>query len=157
MADEPPMTEATQPPKQSSKPRESESWVETVKTVVYALLIAAAIRTFLFQPFNIPSGSMENTLLVGDYLFVEKYAYGFSRYSFPFGLGPIPHGRIFGSEPQRGDGHHVPASTARSAEISRALKARGFKFVGPVIVYAWMQAVGMVNDHAHDCFRRDQV
>ncbi|HEX7657104.1 MAG TPA: DNA-3-methyladenine glycosylase I [Sphingomonas sp.] len=64
---------------------------------------------------------------------------------------------LAGGEPQRGDGHHVPASTARSTEISKALKARGFKFVGPVIVYAWMQAVGMVNDHAHDCFRRDQV
>ena len=64
---------------------------------------------------------------------------------------------LAGGAPQRGDGHHVPASTARSTEISKALKARGFKFVGPVIVYAWMQAVGMVNDHAHDCFRRDQV
>ncbi len=83
------MTDTTSPnvaAKEAPKPQ-GESWVETVKTVVYALLIAAAIRTFLFQPFNIPSGSMENTLLVGDYLFVEKFAYGFSRYSFPFGLG----------------------------------------------------------------------
>jgi hypothetical protein len=105
MAEEPKMTETTTPSAATAeKPKpQGESWVETVKTVVYALLIAAAIRTFLFQPFNIPSGSMENTLLVGDYLFVEKYAYGFSRYSFPFGLGPIPEGRIFGSEPHRGD------------------------------------------------------
>jgi signal peptidase I len=79
-----------------------ESWVETVKTIVYALLIAFVIRTFLFQPFNIPSGSMENTLLVGDYLFVEKFAYGYSRYSFPFGIPPFP-GRVFGSGPSRGD------------------------------------------------------
>jgi signal peptidase I len=79
-----------------------ESWVETVKTIVYALLIAFVIRTFLFQPFNIPSGSMENTLLVGDYLFVEKFAYGYSRYSFPFGFPPFP-GRVFGSSPHRGD------------------------------------------------------
>jgi DNA-3-methyladenine glycosylase I len=64
---------------------------------------------------------------------------------------------LAGGAPQRGDGHHVPASTPLSAAISKALKARGFKFVGPVIVYAWMQAVGMVNDHAHNCFRRDQV
>jgi DNA-3-methyladenine glycosylase I len=56
-----------------------------------------------------------------------------------------------------GDGRHVPASTDLSETISKALKQRGFKFVGPVIVYAWMQAVGMVNDHAHDCFRRDRV
>ena len=79
-------------PKRPQEP-EGESWVETVKTVVYALLIALVIRTFLFQPFNIPSGSMEATLLIGDYLFVEKYAYGYSRYSFPFGLGAVlgPH------------------------------------------------------------------
>ena len=51
----------------------------------------------------------------------------------------------------------VPAQTPLAAEMSKALKARGFKFVGPVIVYAWMQAVGMVNDHAPHCFRRDQV
>src|ERR1043166_566601 len=76
--------------------------IETVKTVVYALLIALVIRTLLFQPFNIPSSSMENTLLVGDYLFVEKFAYGYSRYSFPFGLAPIS-GRVFGSDPARGD------------------------------------------------------
>jgi DNA-3-methyladenine glycosylase I len=53
-----------------------------------------------------------------------------------------------------GDGKHVPASTELSVAISKALKQRGFKFVGPVIVYAWMQAVGIVNDHATDCFRR---
>jgi len=56
-----------------------------------------------------------------------------------------------------GDGRHIPARTDLSETISTALKQRGFKFVGPVIVYAWMQAVGIVNDHAHDCFRRDQL
>jgi DNA-3-methyladenine glycosylase I len=64
---------------------------------------------------------------------------------------------LAGGAPQQGDGRHVPVSTPRSTELSKALKTRGFKFVGPVIVYAWMQAVGMVNDHAHDCFRRDAV
>ena len=59
--------------------------------------------------------------------------------------------------PLRGDGYIVPTRTALSADLSQALKARGFKFVGPTIVYAWMQAVGMVNDHAANCFRRDQV
>lgn len=99
------MTETTSPEtatRQKPKPQ-GESWFDTLKTVVYALLIAAVIRTFFFQPFNIPSGSMESTLLVGDYLFVEKYAYGFSRHSFPFSLGPIPHGRIFERPAQRGD------------------------------------------------------
>jgi DNA-3-methyladenine glycosylase I len=62
-----------------------------------------------------------------------------------------------GGAPILGDGVHVAASTPLSAEISKALKARGFKFVGPVIVHAWMQAVGMVNDHALGCFRREQV
>ena len=75
---------------------------ETVRVIVHALLIALVIRTFLFQPFNIPSGSMKETLLVGDYLFVSKYTYGYSYYSFPFSP-PLFSGRIFGSEPTRGD------------------------------------------------------
>ncbi len=56
---------------------------ETIRVVIHALLIALVIRTFLFQPFNIPSGSMKATLLVGDYLFVSKYSYGYSHYSIP--------------------------------------------------------------------------
>ena len=76
--------------------------METVKTVVYALLIAGVFRTLFFQPFWIPSGSMKDTLLVGDFLFVNKMAYGYSRYSCPFGLCPIS-GRILGWAPQRGD------------------------------------------------------
>jgi DNA-3-methyladenine glycosylase I len=60
-------------------------------------------------------------------------------------------------EPLRGDGVEVPAKTPLSEAFSKELKRRGFKFVGPTIVYAWMQAVGMVNDHSADCFRRDQV
>ncbi len=59
--------------------------------------------------------------------------------------------------PLRGDGGALVASTPLSERISRDLKGRGFKFVGPTIVYAWMQAVGIVNDHAASCFRRDQV
>jgi signal peptidase I len=75
---------------------------ETIKTVVYALLIAGVFRTLFFQPFWIPSGSMKDTLLIGDFLFVNKMAYGYSRYSCPFSACPIP-GRIFGSDPVRGD------------------------------------------------------
>src|SRR6201984_1637768 len=75
---------------------------ETIRVVIHALLIALVIRTFLFQPFNIPSGSMKATLLVGDYLFVSKYSYGYSHYSLPLSP-PLFSGRIFGAEPQRGD------------------------------------------------------
>jgi signal peptidase I len=74
----------------------------TATAVLEAVLITLAIRTFLFQPFNIPSSSMEPTLLVGDYLFVSKFSYGFSRYSFPF-APPLFSGRVFNSEPPRGD------------------------------------------------------
>src|SRR5271165_4278913 len=99
---EPKLADDQKPAPETQAP--GESWVETAKTLAYALLIAVVIRTFLFQPFNIPSGSMEATLLIGDYLFVEKFAYGYSRYSFPWGLGPIPHGRIWeGQGPHRGD------------------------------------------------------
>src|ERR687891_608504 len=75
---------------------------ETIRVVIHALIIALVIRTFLFQPFNIPSGSMKATLLIGDYLFVSKYSYGYSHYSLPFSP-PLFSGRIFGSEPKRGD------------------------------------------------------
>src|SRR5215471_17995264 len=75
---------------------------ETVVTILEALLIALAIRSFLFQPFNIPTGSMEPTLLVGDYLFVSKFSYGYSHYSLPTSPS-IFSGRIFASLPDRGD------------------------------------------------------
>ncbi|RID93176.1 signal peptidase I [Gemmobacter lutimaris] len=76
--------------------------VETIKTVVYALLIAGVFRTLFFQPFWIPSESMKDTLLIGDFLFVNKMAYGYSRYSCPFAICPFS-GRIMASEPERGD------------------------------------------------------
>jgi signal peptidase I len=70
--------------------------------IVKALLYALLIRTFLLQPFNIPSGSMMDTLLIGDYLFVSKYSYGYSHYSLPLSP-PLFTGRIFRHEPARGD------------------------------------------------------
>ena len=75
---------------------------ENIKVIVQALVLAMIIRTVLFQPFTIPSGSMMPTLLVGDYIFVNKFAYGYSKYSLPFSPD-LFSGRIFGSEPKRGD------------------------------------------------------
>ena len=75
---------------------------ETVSVIIQALVLALIIRTLLFQPFSIPSGSMRPTLLEGDYLFVTKWAYGYSRYSLPFSPD-LFSGRIWGSEPKRGD------------------------------------------------------
>jgi signal peptidase I len=78
----------------------------TIALVIVALFLVVsgtlAIRTFLFQPFQIPSGSMMPTLLAGDNFFVSKYAYGYTHYSLPFSP-PVFSGRIFASEPQRGD------------------------------------------------------
>ena len=75
---------------------------ENVKTILYALVIALIIRSFLFQPFFIPSSSMEPTLLVGDRLFVAKYSYGYSKHSLPFSP-PVSKKRIFEKKPKRGD------------------------------------------------------
>ena len=86
--------------KMSDKKKESK--FEPFRTIVIAGLIALGFRSFLFEPFNIPSGSMMPTLLVGDYLFVSKYSYGYSRYSFPLGLIKFD-GRIADSQPERGD------------------------------------------------------
>ncbi|HIJ62780.1 MAG TPA: signal peptidase I [Rhodospirillaceae bacterium] len=75
---------------------------ETIRTVVYAVLIALVVRTLAFEPFNIPSKSMVPTLLVGDYLFVAKYSYGYSRHSMPLSLH-LFDGRVFFKMPERGD------------------------------------------------------
>ncbi len=76
--------------------------IDNIKTIFYALIIAIAIRSFFFQPFYIPSSSMEPTLLVGDRIFVSKYSYGYSKHSFPFSP-PFSNKRFFTKDPERGD------------------------------------------------------
>ena len=76
--------------------------INNLKALFWALIIAGVIRTFAIEPFKIPSGSMKPNLLVGDFLFVSKWDYGYSRYSFPFGIPPFK-GKIFESNPERGD------------------------------------------------------
>jgi len=88
-------------PKADAKAKPSELR-ETIVVVIQALLIALVFRTFLYQPFSIPTASMQSTLMIGDYLLTSKYTWGYGRYSFPLGIIPF-NGRIFGREPNRGD------------------------------------------------------
>lgn len=82
--------------------KKDESPGEFFKTAILAILLAMFIRTFFFEPFNIPSGSMLPTLQIGDYLFVSKTSYGYSKYSFPLGIADF-QGRMMDEKPQRGD------------------------------------------------------
>lgn len=88
--------------KSTKSPSDESALWETIKIVLQALLLAFVVRTFIFQPFSIPSGSMKPTLLVGDYLFVNKFTYGYSRYSFPYGPD-LFSGRFLEGKPERGD------------------------------------------------------
>lgn len=96
------MSQNVQTAEATTKPGAVKETIEIVKTIVYALAIALVIRVLLFQPFTIPSASMEPNLLVGDYLIVSKYSYGYSRHSIPFSP-PLFEGRLFERAPKRGD------------------------------------------------------
>jgi len=85
-----------------SEAKKEGGFLEALRIIFHALLLALVVRTLLFQPFNIPSGSMIPTLLIGDYLFVSKYTYGYSHHSLPFSP-PIFSGRIWADPPERGD------------------------------------------------------
>lgn len=85
-----------------TKQKKESTVMENIKVIVQALILAVLIRTILFQPFSIPSGSMMPTLLVGDYLFVSKFSYGYSKYSLPFSPD-VFSGRIWSEAPERGD------------------------------------------------------
>ena len=80
----------------------ASGWGETIRTVIYAVIIALGVRTFAYEPFNIPSGSMIPTLVIGDFLFVSKFSYGYSRHSLPFSL-PLFSERLLADDPERGD------------------------------------------------------
>ncbi|MGQ0532430.1 MAG: signal peptidase I [Caulobacteraceae bacterium] len=86
----------------SSTPAMDVFW-DNVKTILYALALAMVLRFTIAQPFRIPSGSMQPTLEVGDYIVVTKWSYGYGRFSFAPLEGLLPHGRLFGSQPERGD------------------------------------------------------
>jgi signal peptidase I len=86
----------------SSTPAMDVFW-DNVKTILYALALAMVLRFTIAQPFRIPSGSMQPTLEVGDYIVVTKWSYGYGRFSFAPLEGLLPHGRLFGSQPARGD------------------------------------------------------
>jgi len=96
------MTELTRKQIDSMQKNKSGGIGETIKTIVYAVVIAFGVRTFAYEPFNIPSGSMIPTLLVGDYLFVSKFSYGYSRYTVALGA-PLFDGRLLYTKPERGD------------------------------------------------------
>jgi len=107
------------------------------------------ILRLLDDPGIIRARAKIEATIQGAKIFTEMAARGesFSDYCWSFTDGKVI----------RGNGQTVPAETALSERISKDLKRRGFKFVGPTIVYAWMQAVGIVNDHSARCFRRDEV
>ncbi|MGH6949464.1 MAG: signal peptidase I [Vitreimonas sp.] len=86
----------------TTTPAMSVFW-ENVKTILYALALAMVLRFTIAQPFRIPSGSMQPTLEIGDYIVVTKWSYGYGRFSFAPLEGLLPHGRLFGSQPERGD------------------------------------------------------
>ena len=87
---------------QSMTKGKKNSFFGNLKSIFIAIFIALLIRSFIFEPFNIPSGSMKPNLLVGDFIFVSKYSYGFSKNSLPFSIPLIP-GKIFSNTPERGD------------------------------------------------------
>ena len=82
--------------------KSKNKFVSNLKSIFIAIFIALIIRSFLFEPFNIPSGSMKPNLLVGDFIFVSKWSYGYSKHSLPFSIPIIPN-KIFSNTPKRGD------------------------------------------------------
>ena len=136
---------------------------EFAKTAVIAVLLALVIRTFLYEPFNIPSGSMLPTLLVGDYLFVSKPAYGYSRHSFPMGLASF-EGRMSEAKPKRGDVVVFKLPTNTSIDYIKRIVAlpgetvqviKGRLYINGEIVER--EPVGLVQDDQNTEFKARPV
>ncbi len=102
---------------QDSRQKSDDGLWETVKVIIQALLIAFVVRTFFFQPFNIPSESMYPTLKVGDYLFVSKLSYGYSRYSFNFSFGAFGK-TVVNCCPFEFPGRYVLADTPKRGDVA---------------------------------------
>jgi signal peptidase I len=105
----------------ADRPHRTPIWLVACLTLGSSLFVALLlVRPFGFQPFNVPLGAMQPTLLIGDYFFVSKYAYGYSRYSLPFSL-PLFSGRIFGAQPRYGDVVVYPTRETRRSITSNVL------------------------------------
>ncbi len=96
------MSDAAPPPSATRPEKRKESWGETLRFLLLLFVAAFLLRSLVVAPFSIPSGSMLPRLMIGDYLFVAKWPFGYSRYSFPWGLVPF-EGRVLGDLPERGD------------------------------------------------------
>lgn len=109
--------------KQEPAEKQQSNGREFLTIIIQVALVVFVLRTFFFQPFVIPSGSMRPTLLVGDYIFASKFSYGYSRYSFPFAPN-LFSGRIWGAEPKRGDVvifHHWNQAEQREVDYVKRL------------------------------------
>ena len=136
---------------------------EFAKTAIIAVLLALIIRTFLYEPFNIPSGSMKPTLLVGDYLFVSKPAYGYSKYSFPFGLADF-EGRMSAKKPKRGDVAVFKLPTNPSIDYIKRIVAMPGETVQMISGRLYIngelverEPVGLVEDDDNPVFARTRL
>jgi signal peptidase I len=131
----------------STSTQDQGGWWETVKIIFQALLIALVIRTFFFQPFNIPSGSLIPTLLIGDYLFVSKYSYGYSRHSFPFSVKRVIG--LPGDRSQMIQGVlHINGSAVREERIGEQPVDLGAGYRGRAVAY-WETLPGGTRHQIH--------
>ena len=137
---------------EAEETKQKSGFKDTIRVVIHALILALLVRVFLFQPFNIPSGSMIPTLLVGDYLFVAKYSYGYSRYSFSVRTQSV-FGPLWAKEPERGD--VVVFKLPRDNETDYIKRVIGLPGDEIQMIHGVLQINGQpVKKRAHRRFRR---